>query len=71
MLHESVQRAIVHLKQVVTGATGRVGQLAVRRILELYPRVLVRAISDDYSKGVRVLKKEKDDFGIRLEVTPS
>lgn len=57
--------------QVVTGATGRVGQLAVRRILELFPNVLVRAVVNDLSKGKRVLKDESDEFGVKLEVRPS
>lgn len=55
-------------KQVVTGATGRVGSLAVRRLLELYPKVLVRAIVNDFSKGSRLLKEEQDKYGIKLEV---
>lgn len=53
---------------MVTGATGRVGQLAVKRILELYPKVLVRAVVNDFSKGSRLLKEEKDTYGIKLEV---
>lgn len=55
-------------EQVVTGATGRVGSLAVRRLLELYPRVLVRAVVNDYAKGTRLLKDEIDKYGIKLEV---
>lgn len=54
---------------MVTGATGRVGSLAVRRILELYPKVLVRAVVNDYAKGSRLLKGEKDKYGIKLEVS--
>ena len=54
---------------MVTGATGRVGQLAVRRLLELYPKVLVRAVVNDFAKGSRLLKEEKDTYGIKLEVT--
>lgn len=57
------------MKQVVTGATGRVGSLAVRRLLELYPNVLVRAIVNDLAKGSRLLKDEKDKYGIKLEVS--
>lgn len=57
------------LKQVVTGATGRVGSLAVRRLLELYPNVLVRAVVNDLAKGSRLLKDEKDKYGIKLEVS--
>lgn len=56
-------------KQVVTGATGRVGSLAVRRLLELYPKVLVRAVVNDFAKGSRLLKEEKDTYGIKLEVS--
>ncbi|CAN0104293.1 unnamed protein product, partial [Ectocarpus fasciculatus] len=52
---------------VVTGATGRVGSLAVRRVLELYPNVLVRAIVTDMAKGKRLLKEEIDKYGIKLE----
>lgn len=59
---------VYYVLQVVTGATGRVGALAVRRLLELYPRVLVRAIVNDFAKGSRLLKEEKDDYGIKLEV---
>lgn len=55
--------------QVVTGATGRVGQLAVRRILELYPKVLVRAVVNDFSKGTRLLQEEKNKYGVKLEVS--
>eukprot|EP00752_Nemacystus_decipiens_P003769 g3470.t1 len=53
---------------VVTGATGRVGSLAVRRLLELYPKVLVRAVVNDLAKGSRLLKEEKDKYGIKLEI---
>ena len=56
-------------KQVVTGATGRVGSLAVRRLLELYPKVLVRAFVNDLAKGSRLLKEEQDKYGIKLEVS--
>lgn len=61
-------RLHAYVLQVVTGATGRVGALAVRRLLELYPRVLVRAVVNDFAKGSRLLKEEKDDYGIKLEV---
>lgn len=54
--------------QLVTGATGRVGQLTVRKILEMYPRVLVRAVVNDIAKGKKVLKEEEADFGVKLEV---
>lgn len=54
-------------KKVVTGATGRVGSLAVRRVLELYPNVLVRAVVTDMAKGKRLLKEEIDKYGIKLE----
>lgn len=54
---------------MVTGATGRVGSLAVRRLLELYPNVLVRAAVNDLAKGSRLLKEEKDKYGIKLEVS--
>lgn len=54
---------------MVTGATGRVGSLAVRRLLELYPKVLVRAVVNDFNKGSRLLKEEKDKYGIKLEVS--
>lgn len=53
---------------MVTGATGRVGSLAVRRLLELYPNVLVRAVVTDMAKGKRLLKEEIDKYGIKLEV---
>ncbi|CAN0424408.1 unnamed protein product, partial [Ectocarpus sp. 8 AP-2014] len=53
---------------VVTGATGRVGSLAVRRLLELYPNVLVRAVVTDMAKGKRLLKEEIDKYGIKLEI---
>lgn len=52
----------------MTGASGRVGQLTVRKILEMYPRVLVRAVVNDFSKGTRLLQEEKSDFGVKLEV---
>lgn len=53
----------------MTGATGRVGSLAVRRLLELYPKVLVRAVVNDLAKGSRLLKEEQDKYGIKLEVS--
>lgn len=56
-------------QQVVTGATGRVGSLAVRRLLELYPKVLVRAVVNDLAKGNRLLNEEKDKYGVKLEVS--
>lgn len=56
-------------QQVVTGATGRVGSLAVRRLLELYPQVLVRAVVNDYAKGCRLLEEDIDKYGIKLEVS--
>ncbi|CAM9408799.1 unnamed protein product [Ascophyllum nodosum] len=53
---------------VVAGATERVGQLAVRRILELYDQVLVRAVVSDFSTGIRVLREEQATYGVKLEI---
>ena len=53
---------------MVAGATERVGQLAVRRILELYDQVLVRAVVSDFSTGIRVLREEQATYGVKLEV---
>ncbi|CAM9812464.1 unnamed protein product [Discosporangium mesarthrocarpum] len=53
---------------VVTGATGRVGQLAVRRILELFPSVLVRAVGPDSSKVLKALSTEFGTYSNRLKV---
>lgn len=59
----------VRVLKVVTGATGRVGQLTVRKILEMYPRVLVRAVVNDLAKGNKVLEEEKSNYGVKVEVS--
>ncbi|CAM9331010.1 unnamed protein product [Choristocarpus tenellus] len=53
---------------VVTGASGRVGQLTIRRILEMYPWVLVRAVGPSKAKVKKTISAEIVDYMDRIEV---